>query len=153
VGNLYGRFPVSKQLDLDLLRQIRDAIDINISGGSGTPGHYFEAVARIGVSKVNVNSDLRYAYRTKLEHQLGDRPDEYALVKADRPGDPSGPRRGRDPDRPLGLDRQSAAVRTLYETRPTATGDPIDDKPFVARRKLQTKMPARRHRLLREDAA
>jgi fructose-bisphosphate aldolase, class II len=28
-----------------------------------------------------VKSDLRYAYRTKLEHQLRERPDEYALVK------------------------------------------------------------------------
>jgi fructose-bisphosphate aldolase, class II len=83
VGNLHGRYPFPKQLDLDLLSQIREAIDVNISlhGGSGTPGRYFEAAARIGVSKVNVNSDLRYAYRTNLERQLGEHPDEYALVK------------------------------------------------------------------------
>jgi fructose-bisphosphate aldolase, class II len=37
--------------------------------------------ARIGVSKVNVNSDLRYAYRTSLERELRDNPDEYAIVK------------------------------------------------------------------------
>ena len=83
VGNLHGRYPTPKRLDLDLLRAIRAAIDVNISlhGGSGTPGHYFEEAARIGVSKVNLNSDLRYAYRTNLEKVLTDNPDEFALVR------------------------------------------------------------------------
>jgi fructose-bisphosphate aldolase, class II len=83
VGNLHGRYDVPKQLDLDLLQKIRDAIDVNISlhGGSGTPGHYYQAAARIGVSKINVNSDLRYAYRTTLESQLKANPDEYAVAK------------------------------------------------------------------------
>jgi fructose-bisphosphate aldolase class II len=83
VGNLHGRYPVPKVLDLDLLQAIREAIDVNISlhGGSGTPGHFFEEAARIGVSKVNINSDLRYAYRTTLEQQLRDHPEEYAIVR------------------------------------------------------------------------
>jgi fructose-bisphosphate aldolase, class II len=87
VGNLHGRYPVPKQLDLELLQRIRDAIDVNISlhGGSGTPGHYFQGAARIGVSKVNINSDLRYAYRTTLEAQLAAHPDEYAIVKLIEP--------------------------------------------------------------------
>jgi fructose-bisphosphate aldolase class II len=87
IGNLHGRYPVPKQLDLALLQRIRDAVDCNISlhGGSGTPGHYFREAARIGVSKINVNSDLRYAYRTTLEAQLKANPDQYAIVKVIRP--------------------------------------------------------------------
>jgi fructose-bisphosphate aldolase, class II len=87
VGNLHGRYPVPKQLDLELLQRIRDALDINISlhGGSGTPGHYFQSAAQIGVSKININSDLRYAYRTTLEEQLSTHPDEYAIVKLIEP--------------------------------------------------------------------
>jgi fructose-bisphosphate aldolase, class II len=83
VGNLHGRYPVPKELDLGLLQRIRDAIPVNISlhGGSGTPGHYFQRAAEIGVSKININSDLRYAYRTSLEQQLLLHPDEYAIVK------------------------------------------------------------------------
>jgi fructose-bisphosphate aldolase class II len=83
VGNLHGRYPVPKQLDLDLLRQIRAAIEVNISlhGGSGTPGHFFQAAAEIGVSKINLNSDMRYAYRTTLEQQLRAHPEEYAIVR------------------------------------------------------------------------
>ena len=72
-----------KKLDLDLLKQIREAIDCNISlhGGSGTPGHYFVDAVKIGVSKININSDMRVAYRKTLEQVLDDNPSEYAVVK------------------------------------------------------------------------
>lgn len=83
VGNLHGLYPVPKQLDLELLQQIRDTIKCQISlhGGSGTPLHYFEEAAKIGVSKININSDMRYAFRKNLEKVLADHPDEYAVVK------------------------------------------------------------------------
>lgn len=83
VGNLHGKYPVPKELDLELLTRIREAIDCNISlhGGSGTPLHYFEEAARIGVSKININSDMRYVFRKTLEKVLADNPDEYAVVK------------------------------------------------------------------------
>lgn len=83
VGNLHGLYPVPKQLDLELLGRIREAIGCQISlhGGSGTPLHYFEDAAKIGVSKININSDMRYAFRTTLEKVLRDNPDEYAIVK------------------------------------------------------------------------
>ncbi len=83
IGNLHGKYPVPKVLDLELLQQIRDAIDCNISlhGGSGTPEHYFENAAKIGVSKININSDMRVAYRNTLEKVLSDNPDEFAVVK------------------------------------------------------------------------
>lgn len=83
VGNLHGKYPVPKQLDLELLRKVREAIDCNISlhGGSGTPGHYFEGAVKIGVSKININSDMRVAYRQTLEKVLRENKDEYAVVK------------------------------------------------------------------------
>lgn len=83
VGNLHGSYPVPKQLDLDLLRQIRGAIECQISlhGGSGTPGHFFEEAAQIGVSKVNINSDMRIAFRDTLSKVLAEHPDEYAVMK------------------------------------------------------------------------
>lgn len=83
VGNLHGKYPVPKELDLALLSAIRDAIGCQISlhGGSGTPLHYFEEAAKIGVSKININSDMRYAFRTTLEKVLADNPKEYAVVK------------------------------------------------------------------------
>jgi fructose-bisphosphate aldolase class II len=83
IGNLHGQYPVPKVLDLELLKQIRAAIDCNISlhGGSGTPGHYFEEAVKIGVSKVNINTDMRVAYRKTLESVLADNKTEYAVIK------------------------------------------------------------------------
>lgn len=83
IGNLHGKYPVPKKLDLELLQAIRGAIDVNISlhGGSGTPGHYFRDAVAIGVTKININSDMRYAYRTALEKVLADNPHEYSVSK------------------------------------------------------------------------
>ena len=83
IGNLHGKYPVPKELDLDLLQQIRDAIPCQISlhGGSGTPLHFFEEAAKIGVSKININSDMRFVFRNTLEKVLADNPNEYAVVK------------------------------------------------------------------------
>lgn len=83
IGNLHGKYPVPKKLDIELLKQLRAAIDCNISlhGGSGTPGHYFEEAVKVGVSKININSDMRFAYRETLEKVLKENEDEYAVVK------------------------------------------------------------------------
>lgn len=83
IGNLHGKYNVPKELDLDLLREVRGAIDCQISlhGGSGTPLHYFEEASRDGVSKININTDMRVAYRDTLEKVLRENPDEYAVFK------------------------------------------------------------------------
>ena len=83
IGNLHGKYPVPKKLHLDLLQQLRNSSDCNISlhGGSGTPGHYFRDAVKIGVTKVNINSDMRYVYRTTLDQVLKDNPDEYSVAK------------------------------------------------------------------------
>lgn len=83
IGNLHGKYPVPKKLDIELLQRLRDASSCNISlhGGSGTPGHYFQSAVRVGVSKININTDMRVAYRRTLEKALREHPDEYAVVK------------------------------------------------------------------------
>jgi fructose-bisphosphate aldolase class II len=83
IGNLHGSYPTPKVLDIDLLKQIRVAINCNISlhGGSGTPGHYFQEAVKVGVQKININSDMRKAYRDTLERVLAENKTEYAVVK------------------------------------------------------------------------
>lgn len=83
VGNLHGKYPVPKELDLELLQRIREAIACNISlhGGSDTPLHYFEEAVGIGVSKININSDMRFAFRKTMEKVLAENPDEFAVIK------------------------------------------------------------------------
>jgi fructose-bisphosphate aldolase class II len=83
IGNLHGSYPTPKVLDIELLKMIRNAINCNISlhGGSGTPGHYFEEAVKVGVQKININSDMRRAYRDTLEKVLAENKTEYAVVK------------------------------------------------------------------------
>lgn len=85
IGNLHGKYPVPKQLDLELLERIHEALgdkkNISLHGGSGTPLHFFEDAAKIGVTKININSDMRYVFRKTLEKVLRENPDEYAVVK------------------------------------------------------------------------
>lgn len=83
IGNLHGKYPVPKILDIELLQQLRIATPANISlhGGSGTPGHYFREAVAVGVTKININSDMRYVYRTELEKALAANPKEYGTAK------------------------------------------------------------------------
>lgn len=101
IGNLHGSYPVPKMLDLELLQQVRDAIDgrcnISLHGGSGTPGHYFQSAVQIGVTKININSDMRVAYRNTLEDALRDNPNEFAVIKL--------------------MDRVIAAVQAVVESK------------------------------------
>jgi fructose-bisphosphate aldolase class II len=99
IGNLHGKYPVPKKLDLELLEAIRQAIDCNISlhGGSGTPGHYFKSAVAIGATKVNINSDMRVAYRETLEAALRENPNEFAVIKL--------------------MDRVIAAVQAVVESK------------------------------------
>ena len=83
IGNLHGLYPVPKRLDLELLARIRAAVGsyLSLHGGSGTPDDEFRGAVQRGISKININSEIRRAYRTTLEKQLAAHPDEYAIVK------------------------------------------------------------------------
>ena len=83
IGNLHGLYPVPKQLDLALLERIRAAVPgyLSLHGGSGTPEAQFRGAVARGISKININSELRQAYRTTLEAQLKAHPEQVAVVK------------------------------------------------------------------------
>jgi len=83
IGNLHGLYPVPKHLDLGLLERIREAVPcyLSLHGGSGTPDDEFRGAVDRGISKININIEIRRAYRTTLEQQLAARPDEYAIMK------------------------------------------------------------------------
>lgn len=87
IGNLHGLYPVPKKLNIELLRKIRDRLNcyISLHGGSGTPAHFFEEAVKVGVSKININSEMRKAFRTGLEKALKDNPTEYAVPKIEGP--------------------------------------------------------------------
>jgi ketose-bisphosphate aldolase len=87
IGNLHGEYPTPPELDFGLLKNLREALSINLSlhGGSGITETQAQTAAAAGISKININSDLRIAHRNALEAQLREHPDEYAMVKLMEP--------------------------------------------------------------------
>ena len=83
IGNLHGRYTAPKVLDIDLLEKIRGSLDcyISLHGGSGTPAHYFKHAVKTGVTKININTDMRIAFRRSLEKSLKENPDELSAMK------------------------------------------------------------------------
>lgn len=83
IGNLHGVYDLPKILDLELLADIRNSSDcaFSLHGGSGTPEHYFQDAIKLGVNKVNVNSDIQVEFREALEKALKQNPDEISMSK------------------------------------------------------------------------
>jgi len=64
IGNAHGIYPQKPQLDLDRLQTIRELTDVLLvlHGGSGTPTDQLQRAISIGVTKVNVASEIGRAY-------------------------------------------------------------------------------------------
>ncbi len=81
-GNIHGTFPVQPDLDIDLLRRVAQSVPdtfLSLHGGSGIPADQVKAAIAEGIVKVNVNTELRVAYRDALVEELGENPKEYKI--------------------------------------------------------------------------
>jgi ketose-bisphosphate aldolase len=73
VGNLHGTYKESPRLDLERLKMIAQklACFFSLHGGSGLQDEDIKKAIQVGkVVKINVNTDLRIAYRETLENVL-----------------------------------------------------------------------------------
>lgn len=84
-GNVHGTFPVQPDLDIALLAQIQQAAGetfLSLHGGSGIPADQVREAIKVGkIVKVNVNTELRVAYRDALAEKLGEEPREYKVYE------------------------------------------------------------------------
>lgn len=82
-GNIHGVFREQPPLDFSLLVNIKNALPntfLSMHGGSGIPGlDVKRAINEGGIVKVNVNTELRQAYRDSLSEKMEERPNEYAF--------------------------------------------------------------------------
>lgn len=73
VGNLHGIYAEHKNLNLDLLKTIQNQIPntyLSLHGGSGIVEDDIKKAIKIGVVKINVNSELRIAFKMVLQEEL-----------------------------------------------------------------------------------
>jgi fructose-bisphosphate aldolase class II len=82
-GNVHGTFPVEPTLDIALLSTIRDVLPntfLSLHGGSGIPADQVKEAIQVGkIVKVNINTELRIAYKDALVQKLGENPNEYKI--------------------------------------------------------------------------
>ncbi len=88
-GNVHGVFSGrDENLDIDILDQIVAQIPLtylSLHGGSGIPDDQVQQAIQRGVVKVNVNTEIRQAFKDSLEKVLAEHPEEYAMYKIEKP--------------------------------------------------------------------
>lgn len=89
VGNVHGIFSGGgENLQLDILDQIRKVLPntyFSLHGGSGIAGEQIKEVIERGVVKININTELREAFKENLKGVLQKNPQELAMYKIEGP--------------------------------------------------------------------
>ncbi|EAC3109589.1 ketose-bisphosphate aldolase [Listeria monocytogenes] len=74
IGTAHGIYPKDKEpkLRLDILKEIKDLVHIPLvlHGGSANPDAEIAAAVEIGIQKVNISSDYKYAFYKKCREIL-----------------------------------------------------------------------------------
>ena len=86
VGNFHGIeiSGVDPNLRLDLLKKIKEALGdkfLVLHGGSGTPEEDIKKAIRLGIVKININTELRLAFSGNLKMALDENPEEIVPYK------------------------------------------------------------------------
>lgn len=84
IGNVHGLYlGETKQLDIARLRKINEATGVFLSlhGSSGIPEDQVREAIANGIVKINLNTELRQAYKDNLNRMFTEQPEEYAMYK------------------------------------------------------------------------
>ncbi len=77
IGNIHGIYPNEPKLDIERLVKIKEiGLPMSLHGGSGIPEDQIKRAIACGITKINVNTELRVAYTETLREELADHPDE-----------------------------------------------------------------------------
>ncbi len=77
IGNVHGTYKGDPNLDFEILRQIRDAVDIPLvlHGGSGIYDEDFRKAITLGICKINFYTEMSTAAINKAKEFLSENPD------------------------------------------------------------------------------
>ncbi len=84
IGNVHGVFKEEERLDVNKLKEIAQVLPntfFSLHGGSGVSHLDVQEAIKNGIVKVNINTELRVAYRQTLENVLKGDPEEFAMNK------------------------------------------------------------------------
>lgn len=78
IGNAHGWYKGRPELDFDRLRIIRSKVDtlLVLHGASGIPDDMIREACEIGVDKINIDTEIRDAFRQAVAKFVDENPDE-----------------------------------------------------------------------------
>ncbi len=66
IGNIHGKYPANwKGLDFEVLKEVQavtNRVPLVLHGGTGIPEHMIKTAISLGVTKINVNTELQLAF-------------------------------------------------------------------------------------------
>ena len=83
VGNLHGEFANKERINVELLQKIKSMLPdtyLSLHGGSGIDDNDVKQAIQNGIIKVNVNSEIRIAFKLTLQETLNNT-DDVAIYK------------------------------------------------------------------------
>jgi fructose-bisphosphate aldolase, class II len=83
IGNIHGMYSNPPQLDFERLAEITNKVKtfFSLHGGSGIPARQVKKAIKMGIIKVNVNTEIRLAFHQGLLHEFEVNPDEVIPYK------------------------------------------------------------------------
>ncbi len=87
IGNLHGIYATELHLNLDILKKLNELLPqtyFSLHGGSGINSEDVKSAIKTGIVKVNVNSEMRMAFKSTLQQTLNSS-DEIAIYKVAQP--------------------------------------------------------------------
>ncbi|MCX6091226.1 MAG: class II fructose-bisphosphate aldolase [Candidatus Atribacteria bacterium] len=83
IGTAHGLYRVKPRIDIERLKEIRKKVKVRLvlHGGSDTPEEKLVEAIQSGISKININSDLKAAFTRSLRSTLVATPDDIAFEK------------------------------------------------------------------------
>jgi fructose-bisphosphate aldolase class II len=72
VGEAHGMYQGGKNIDAKLIKKIHTAVPtyLSLHGGSGIPANQIRSAVKAGITKINVNTEIRLAYSSTLRRSL-----------------------------------------------------------------------------------
>jgi len=84
IGTVHGIEAEAEKINLKRLKEIKKAIPetfLVLHGGSGTDDKDIEEAIKLGIVKININTELRVAYANALKREIAENPEEVKPYK------------------------------------------------------------------------
>jgi len=85
IGNIHGIYAQMPKLNLERLKEIKDIVGervfLVLHGGSGIPDKEIKEAIKLGIVKINVNTELRASWTQALKKSLESNPEEIVPYK------------------------------------------------------------------------